>query len=88
MTINERLDAAKAALVEAKDADDAEALTAAIAETTLELNIYDVNNDGVVNLLDVTRAQRWFGTTDPRGDITGDGWVTIEDLILIMQQFV
>jgi len=63
-------------------------LTAAIAETTLELNIYDVNNDGVVNLLDVTRAQRWFGTTDPRGDITGDGWVTIEDLILIMQQFV
>ena len=32
MTINERLDAAKAALVEAKDADDAEALTAAIAE--------------------------------------------------------
>ena len=32
MTINERLDAAKAALVEAKDADDAEALSCAIAE--------------------------------------------------------
>lgn len=32
MTINERLDAAKAALVEAKDADDAEALSNAIAE--------------------------------------------------------
>jgi len=50
-------------------------------------NPYDVNGDGVVNQLDMTRAQRFFGTNTPKADINGDGTVNIADLILIMMNF-
>jgi len=50
--------------------------------------IYDVNCDGVVDQLDITRAQRLFGKqTDGRADIDKDGEVTINDLILIINNY-
>jgi hypothetical protein len=49
-----------------------------------EYSICDVNRDGVVDQLDVTRAQRYYGTADSVCDVNGDGTVDIEDLILIL----
>ena len=50
-------------------------------------SIYDVNHDGAVNQLDLTRAQRNYGRYDPLSDINGDGTVNISDLILIMNNY-
>ncbi len=62
-------------------------LTNAAWTVTIHFNVYDINRDGVVNLLDVTRAQRFYGEAYDRGDVNGDGMVTIEDLILIILHF-
>ena len=43
----------------------------------------DVNNDGVVNILDLTFIASRFGENSP--DINGDGVVNILDLTLIAQ---
>ena len=48
---------------------------------------FDVNGDGVVNLLDMTRAQRWYDTDNAEADVNDDGTVDIEDLILIFKNF-
>lgn len=56
-------------------------------KTTIAFNIYDVNRDGVVNLLDVTRAQRHYGDYDANADVNGDKIVDITDLILILNNF-
>jgi len=48
---------------------------------------YDVNRDGVVNLLDMTRAQRSFGKANEAADVNASGTVDINDLILILQNF-
>ena len=48
---------------------------------------FDVNGDGVVNLLDMTRAQRWYDTDNAEADVNDDGTVDIEDLILIFRNF-
>lgn len=55
--------------------------------TILALSPYDINKDGVVNLLDVTRAQRFYGLADSAADIDGNGTVGIEDLVLILNNF-
>ena len=58
--------------------------------TTKETPAYhpcDVNRDGVVDLLDVTRAQRYFGTDDPTCDVDGSGTVDVADLIMIMNNY-
>ena len=52
-----------------------------------DYSIYDVNHDGVVDQLDLTRAQRHYGHYDPLSDINGDGIVDISDLILIMNNY-
>lgn len=56
-------------------------------ETTVDYSIYDVNRDGVVNQLDITRAQRHYGTDDAICDVNGDGEVNIADLILILNHY-
>lgn len=56
-------------------------------ETTVDYSIYDVNRDGVVNQLDITRAQRHYGTTDEICDVNNDGEVNIADLILILNHY-
>ena len=63
-------------------------LTGAAASTTVEKrDIYDVNRDGVVDQLDVTRAQRWYGTNDVLCDVDGSGEVDVTDMILILNHY-
>ena len=46
---------------------------------------YDVNSDGVVNILDLVFVASRFGQADPSADVNGDGTVDILDLTLIAQ---
>lgn len=48
---------------------------------------YDVNADGVVNILDLVSVAAAFGGTDPAADVNADGRVDILDLTLIAQNF-
>ena len=48
---------------------------------------YDVNADGVVNILDLVFVASRFGQTDPKADVNDDGTVNILDLTLIAQNF-
>ena len=48
---------------------------------------YDVNVDGVVNILDLVFVASRFGQTDPEADVNADGTVNILDLTLIAQNF-
>ena len=48
---------------------------------------YDVNADGVVNILDLVFVASRFGQTDPSADVNDDGTVDILDLTLIAQNF-
>ena len=59
-------------------------LSQAALTVQVRYNRYDVNHDGVVNLLDVTRAQRYYGTDNATCDVNDDGQVDIADLILIL----
>ncbi len=43
----------------------------------------DVNNDGVVNILDLVLVASKFGTTSPIADLNSDGTVNIQDLVLV-----
>ena len=45
----------------------------------------DVNNDGVINVLDLIRIAQDFGTA--KGDLNGDGTTDILDLMLVSQAF-
>ena len=61
--------------------------------TLVDYSIYDVNRDGVVNQLDLTRCQRHYGTTPADdnwyayADVNGDGTVDINDLILVLNHY-
>ena len=55
--------------------------------TVVNYSRFDVNKDGVVDLLDITYSQRCYGGYDPLADITGDGKVDIDDMILILNNF-
>ena len=46
---------------------------------------YDMNGDGVVNILDLTFVAAHFGESDSDADVTGDGTVNVLDLVLIAQ---
>jgi len=60
---------------------------AAVTTTVTAYHTYDVNRDGVVNQLDMTRAQRFFGKENDLADVNDDGEVDINDLILILNHF-
>jgi len=62
-------------------------LTKAAATTKVEYSTYDLNRDGAVNLLDMTYAQRFYGTAHKTADLNGDGDVNINDFILILNNF-
>ena len=51
----------------------------------IEPNPYDVNADGVVNILDLTFVASRFGELAPEADVTGDGIVNILDLVSVAQ---
>ena len=44
----------------------------------------DLNQDGVINVLDLVLVSNHFGTTD--GDINGDGKTDILDLVIVVEQ--
>ena len=50
-------------------------------------NPYDVNEDGIVNILDLTFVAARLGQNDPKADVNGDDTVNILDLVLIAQHF-
>lgn len=68
-------------------------LTGASVRTEIAYSTYDVNQDGCVDQLDITRAQRAYGTSDgddrwnALADVNRDGTVDINDLILILNHY-
>ena len=50
-------------------------------------NPADVNDDGAVNILDLTLVAQGLGTDNKRGDVNGDGFVNILDLVFVADQF-
>ena len=59
-------------------------------DTVFELGAWDVDQNGVVNILDLVIVSQNFGLsppTNPRADVTGDGQVNILDLVTIAQHF-
>ena len=50
-------------------------------------NPADVNDDGVVNILDLTLVAQGLGTDSKKGDVNGDGVVNILDLVFVANQF-
>jgi len=55
--------------------------------TEVKYSVYDVNQDGTVNQLDITRAQRFFGKADDLADVDDSGEVDITDLVLILNNY-
>ncbi len=62
-------------------------LGTAAVETVINYHPCDVNQDGKVNQLDITRAQRFFGTADEICDVNADGVVNTADMILILNNY-
>ena len=50
-------------------------------------NSADVNNDGVVNILDLVFVASQLGTTNAAADVNGDGTVDTQDLVLVSSAF-
>ena len=50
-------------------------------------NPADVNEDGVVNILDLTIVAQALGTNSLKADVNGDGFVNILDLVFVANQF-
>jgi len=62
-------------------------LDGAEVETAVTYSKYDVNQDGTVNQLDITRAQRFFGGENDLADVNDDGAVDVTDFILILNNY-
>jgi len=58
-----------------------------VVTTAVDYSTYDVNQDGTVNQLDITRAQRFYGQANELADVNADGEVNIDDLILILNNY-
>ena len=43
----------------------------------------DLNNDGVVNILDLVLVASHFGTTNAAADLNADGTVNMDDLVFV-----
>jgi len=78
---------ARMAAFEGEGEINVEAALGEAFETEMQENRFDVNRDGVVNQLDMTRCQRYYGTNFTDADVNRDGDVDIDDLILILNHF-
>ncbi len=59
-------------------------------KVTIEAPAYDINRDGITNILDLILIGQDFGKTNPtnaRTDVNGDGFVNISDVVLVAQHF-
>ena len=57
-------------------------------KVTIEVPAYDVNRDGITNILDLILVGQDFGRANPtqaRTDVNGDGTVNIADVVLVAQ---
>ena len=56
-----------------------------LTERPTQVSVYDVNRDGVVNLLDLAAIAELFGQggKELSGDVNGDGMVNILDLVAV-----
>ncbi len=62
----------------------------AVINIGIDEHPWDVNSDGIVDILDLTIVVKHFGESppiDPRADINRDGKVNILDLVLIGRHF-
>ena len=50
-------------------------------------NPADINQDGVVNILDLTLVAQAFGTDSRNADVNADGVVNVFDLVVVANQF-
>ena len=50
------------------------------------VNPADLNNDGIVNILDLTLVAQAIGTNDRRGDANRDGAVNVFDLVMVAEE--
>ena len=86
------------AVLSSYNGPDNEAFTAYVLDnasvtTKVDYSVYDVNQDGTVNQLDITRAQRAYGAVpgdanwNARADVNHDGVVDINDLILVLNNY-
>ena len=50
-------------------------------------NPADVNDDGIVNILDLVAVAQAFGKDGLQGDVNGDGVVNVFDLVFVANQF-
>ena len=57
------------------------------ATVNVNYSNFDVNRDGTVNQLDLTRAQRFFGKADDVCDVNDDGVVDIADIVMILNNY-
>lgn len=60
--------------------------------TVTESPPWDVNRDGVVNIIDLVLVGQYFGEditapVEPNPDVNGDGVVNIQDIVLVGQHF-
>ena len=59
--------------------------------TLTEAPAWDVNEDGIVNILDLVLIARFFGLSDfranPRVDVNGDSVINILDLVVVASHF-
>ncbi len=78
--VSDRGNSAASTTHQLPDLDGEIYLKAAVEPPTLP---YDLNKDGVVNVLDLILTAQNFGSTE--GDINGDGTTNILDLILVAQ---
>ena len=70
----------------------AQALDPSYTSATQTINVTvsnsaDVNNDGVVNILDLVLVASLIGTTNAAADVNGDGIVNNQDLVLVSSAF-
>ncbi len=58
---------------------------APLTNTSPQVSIYDINRDGIVNLVDLATVAEMFGQVGEglSGDINGDGMVNILDLVAV-----
>ena len=86
------------AVLSSYNGPDNEAFTAYVLDnasvtTKVDYSVYDVNQDGTVNQLDITRAQRAYGAVpgdanwNVRADVNKDSVVDINDLILVLNNY-
>ena len=62
-------------------------LTEATVTTEIRSNPCDVNKDGVVDIRDISRAQRYYGGSFADADVNRDGTVDVADLIMILNHY-